>query len=223
MQVNQATSYRWICGSELYRARLIEFNYHPAAWARPERLGLLCPMLADPGRLGQNARAERFLSRYILSAWQLEEPYVFEFQSPGDKIVLVSADALEQLAERLGLLCHGDVIRLCVRREDRARLVQAIGEQRRQYALSGAVRYGNSLGTFAGAVDDLTLNCVRLAGWRCVLSCSAAAVAAARKRFELKLPGGVELNGGGGGPDMWPLVERVLKSEFRGEWQACCC
>jgi len=219
---NQAGNHRWICGDEFYRARIIEFNYHPAAWARPERLSLLCPMLADLTRLRQNARAERYFSRFVLSAWQLEQPYVFEFQSPAEKVVLVSADTLEQLAERLGLLCYSDLIRRCVRRDERARLVQAIGEQRRQYALSGIVRHGNALSTFACGADGLSVDQVRAAGWRCVLACASTAVAAARKRFELKLPLGVQLNGGGE-PDRWPLVERILKSEFRGEWQACCC
>ena len=225
MNNNLASSHPWICGSGLYRARLIEFNYHPAAWARADRLGRLCPMVADVNRLRLNPRAERFVSRFILSTWQLPEPYIFDFQSPEHRLVLVSADPLEQLAERLGLLAYSDVIRLCVRRDERARIAEAIGEPCRQYALAAAVRYGSALNGAACRPEDLSLDLVRSAGWRCVLACARSAAPAALRRFELKLPLGVELDMdvNRSGSTAWPLVERVLKSEFRGEWEACCC
>lgn len=187
-------------------------------------------MVADVNRLRVNGPAERCLSRFILSVWALAEPYAFEFQSPEQRIVLVSVEALEQLAEQIGLLCYADSIRLCVRRDERARLVQALGETRRQRAIAAAVRYGNAIKGLAAdpatsCADQLSLERIRAHGWRRVAPCARTAAEAARRRFELKLPLGIELDGAGNenGPTVWPLVERVLKSEFRGEWQACCC
>jgi hypothetical protein len=230
---------QWLSGDEAQRRRLVEFNYHPAAWARRERLLRLCADDApaklleafdfDSARM--NPGAERWLSRWVLSRWALEKPYTFVFEPVEARVALVSAEALAALAESLGLLCHSKTFRHCIHREERECLAREFGESRRRYALSATLLHGNESLRLPGAAENipagvLTLDHVRKTGWRCVLSCLTGAPCAALRRMELKLPADVELDAGeagGAGREIWPVVERILRLEYPLEWRACCC
>lgn len=213
------------------RDEIRTFNYRPAFWARPERLDPLRPAGLDLEVLRAHPRAERRVSRWLIDRWGLADPYVFEFDREPQRLALMPAKTLENLAERLGLLRYAPVLRTLIARADRQRVAEALGEERRHYAVSRSRLYvPTSPENGAGAVEKTgavpSLAEVVREGWQGLLSCIDTRNPALRRRLELKLPPEVTLGDGAESAaedrSPWPLLRRVIKLEFPSEWTACC-
>jgi len=220
----------WLGAPRPLRDKIRSFNYRPASWARPDRLDPLRPKGLDLEALRVHPRAERRVSRWLIGRWGLAEPYVFDFDSEAQRLALMPAATLESLSERLGLLRYGPVLRTLIARADRQRVAEALGEERRHYAVSRSRLYMPTSPTDENETMEHRREVPSLAevmreGWQGLLSCIDTRNPALRRRLELKLPPEVTLDDGAApaGEDRspWPLLRRVIKLEFPSEWTAC--
>lgn len=238
-------AYGRLARREAGRDLLLAFNYRVAEWARSDRLKAMNPVLerlVGPGPGPRPPKVCRWITRWILEEWNLEEPYCLELKGPRERLWLLAPGSLEGLAEQAGLLLHARVMQLCIERPRRQALVEAIGRERREFAVSRYPLYARRLAALEGAAAGApgwSLEAIRRDGWRCLLAClEPGAPEAFRRRVELKLPPDVALPADGNnasGDDAtvaaaclpadgaWGLVERILRLERPGEWTLCCC
>ncbi len=220
----------WLPSSAPVLRRVAQFNYHPLEYARTERLKKLVPAPLELERLRQSPSGAKRFVRWLFAQWGLTDPYVFDFEGGANRIALLSPQALEELAERLGLIASAKIIVRCIRRVDRERLIAALGEERRRYAVTHAALYNPPFEDSSS--DTLTLDLVRRRGWWCILRSIDFHNPALWNRFCLKLPQEIDADEMLGESathwnpqpeqgDAAAFVARVLKLEFPEEWEQC--
>jgi hypothetical protein len=172
---------------DLFRA-IYDWNVYPHRWALPawlEPIAVAAPIVA---LLERSSRGRQRLSRYFRHALGLHES-TWDFQSPPQRLVLLSAASLQQLAHSCGATVNAGRLARIIAKDDRRTVIARVGED----AFLFALRRGR---TFPGvrelestvAIEDSLPDAIERIGWRLLLASVNNESPALRLRFQLKIP-----------------------------------
>ena len=205
--------------------RIHEFNYQPARYIDPSHLtGWLEPGLLDS--LAQSSRGLRELSRVILQRFKLADRTCWDF-SERRLLGLLPGPTLNGVLDYVAAaVCSRDIGRI-IEKSARFELREHLGPE----LLEFAVKRGPTLAS-TGWPDDPRLSnqpWERITQVRqaCVSCWLAGEPAAYRERMLLKLPAERTMNIPGDVSPVqhelvWLVTRKLLRSDFREEWTACC-
>ncbi|MDP0560997.1 MAG: SctK family type III secretion system sorting platform protein [Candidatus Endonucleobacter sp. (ex Gigantidas childressi)] len=116
---------------------IIEFNLCPiryihGSWLKKLQYAELVKVLREQDQ------SYNYLSQYLLEHFGLNEDFDYEFGIVEKRVALASSKELMQLVLYIGIILNESVIRSVVRRDDRVKLEQCLGEDAYYFAVKKA-------------------------------------------------------------------------------------
>ncbi|MDP0588174.1 MAG: SctK family type III secretion system sorting platform protein [Candidatus Endonucleobacter bathymodioli] len=173
--------------------RIIEFNLCPVSyihgsWLKKVKYAQLVKLLC------KKDQSHSYLSQYLLGHFGLNADFDYEFDVAEKRVALASSEELIQLVLYIGIVLNERVIRSVVKREDRVKLEQCLGEDAYYFAVKKAQFLLSAIQGDAPGIlvdwnnTDRFKSSLMLSGLQVLAIVYADMTQAFRKRLLLKLP-----------------------------------
>ena len=167
---------------------LSPIHYIHASWLKEVEHAQLVALLRE------QEQSHVWLSKYLLSCFELSSHFDYEFNSPEKRIALASTDELLKLILYIGIVLNERVIRSVIMRSQRTRLEQCLGEEAYYFAVKKAqfLSGHNHPETSSVAIDwantDRFKSALMASGLKVLSTVYDDMPGAFKKRLSLKLP-----------------------------------
>ena len=173
--------------------KVLEFNLYPvryihSSWLKDIKYGQVVRSLAERNQ------THSWLSNYLLGYFELNETFDYEFSSLEKRVALTSRDELFQLILYIGIILNVSVIRSVVRRDERVKLEQCLGDDAYLFAVKKAqfLSRQNTLGAPMILIDwgntERFKSFLMVSGLQILAVVYADMPEAFKKRISLKFP-----------------------------------
>ncbi|MGI9228489.1 MAG: SctK family type III secretion system sorting platform protein [Gammaproteobacteria bacterium] len=174
---------------------MLAFNFTPAAYLHDSwwQAEWGVPEILENIRQSRSPGGLRQASQYLLEQYGMQKEVDFDFSEEAKQLGLLAGEELQRIIERAGLVLQTQRVVRAIRREDRQRIKDAVGEEGFVFALKRGKRTLDSAGIKQEyketEEEDIKLTCVRLGMGIMVLAMADLPEAFVR-RLQWKLPRG---------------------------------
>ncbi|MEW4486698.1 SctK family type III secretion system sorting platform protein [Thalassoglobus sp. JC818] len=183
--MTQSQMCHWMETHPQLATMVMRFNHPLASTIHPERR--TWDSTLNLTAIESTARGRRRMSRELQSTLQLADSAFFDFEPPLRRFALLTWEELKRLVTLAGAVCVGKSITRLIRRDDRKRVCDQLGEDLFQFAVQKSQLTSN-FPQYDCDVSDLSSERMEIVGWNLFASCYVDEPAAFLTRLQLKAP-----------------------------------